>query len=254
MLKGVKHNTQIKKLNAELKQLYIENNVDPTHKYCCKCEQKHEVECFVVAKKHVFGRSSRCKVCDAAYMKEYSINNKEKIKIGQAKKFQNNKHKYKENFKKYAEAYRPIRNSKSRQKYQTDQNHKIKHNLRTSFTKFMNGTKSKKSDAYGISWEDCITHLGPIPLDMLNPSIDHIIPCEAFDFTNPEHPKLCYHPTNLRWLEYTENCSKRHKIFPELIRNTNNEWICEKIGLNLDTYLDGEYLRIITNKYIYGQR
>lgn len=244
MPKGFKHNMKVRKLNAELKNYYFENNIVPTHKWCCKCEQKLEVNKFIKAEKHIFGRCVKCRDCDAAYKKEYVDKNKDKVKIAQAKKFQNNKHKYKETNKPYIQAYKPIRNAKQKIRYDTDPNYKTRHNLRTSLTKFMNGTKKKKTNEYGISWDACIEHLGIAPSELTKSSIDHIIPCEAFDFTNSEHPKLCYYPKNLRWLEYEENCSKRHKIYPSLIRSHNLEWICKEIGLDLDTYSEGEYLRI----------
>lgn len=39
-------------------------------------------------------------------------------------------------------------------------------------------------------------------------TIDHIIPCAAYDLTKPEEQKKCFHYTNLRPLWYPDNCSK----------------------------------------------
>jgi hypothetical protein len=108
----------------------------------------------------------------------------------------------------------------------------------------MNRKKTKPSKEYGIDWNDCISHLGTSPEGMLQPSIDHIIPCKAFNFVNPEHPALCFHPTNLRWLERLENETNQDKIYPSLIRSFNLEWICKEIGLDLDSYVEGELLRV----------
>jgi len=48
--------------------------------------------------------------------------------------------------------------------------------------------------------------------------IDHIIPCKAFDFTNSDHLKICFHWSNLAPLTKSHNSSKRAKIIPQLIR------------------------------------
>lgn len=38
--------------------------------------------------------------------------------------------------------------------------------------------------------------------------IDHIIPCAAFDLTNVEDQKKCFHHTNLRALWWLDNARK----------------------------------------------
>jgi len=42
--------------------------------------------------------------------------------------------------------------------------------------------------------------------------LDHIIPCIAFDPTNIEHQKICFHYTNLQPLFAEENLKKGYKI------------------------------------------
>ena len=42
--------------------------------------------------------------------------------------------------------------------------------------------------------------------------IDHIIPCSAFDLTDPEQQKQCFHFTNLRPLWAEENLKKHKKL------------------------------------------
>ena len=54
----------------------------------------------------------------------------------------------------------------------------------------------------GITWENYGTHW----------HIDHIIPCAAFDHSNPAQLRQCWHFTNLRPLEANKNMSKGAKI------------------------------------------
>jgi hypothetical protein len=42
--------------------------------------------------------------------------------------------------------------------------------------------------------------------------IDHIIPCSAFDLTNPEQQKSCFHYTNLQPMWWRENIIKSNKL------------------------------------------
>ena len=42
--------------------------------------------------------------------------------------------------------------------------------------------------------------------------IDHKIPCDAFDLTNPEEQKKCFHYTNLQPLIKQENRTKSNRI------------------------------------------
>ena len=47
--------------------------------------------------------------------------------------------------------------------------------------------------------------------------IDHIIPCAAFDLTDPDHQRMCFHYTNLRPLWGKDNMSKNDKLTPEAL-------------------------------------
>ncbi len=42
--------------------------------------------------------------------------------------------------------------------------------------------------------------------------IDHIVPCSAFDLTDPQQQKLCFHYTNLQPLWARDNLSKHAKL------------------------------------------
>lgn len=47
--------------------------------------------------------------------------------------------------------------------------------------------------------------------------LDHIIPCAAFDLTDPDHQAMCFHYTNLRPVWGRENLSKGDRITPDAI-------------------------------------
>jgi hypothetical protein len=54
----------------------------------------------------------------------------------------------------------------------------------------------------GMSWENYGT----------NWHVDHIMPCSAFDHTNPDHVRRCWHFTNLRPMAAKENLAKGAQI------------------------------------------
>ncbi len=47
--------------------------------------------------------------------------------------------------------------------------------------------------------------------------VDHIIPCRAFDLTDPDHQRMCFHYTNLRPIWALDNLSKGDRITPEAL-------------------------------------
>lgn len=61
----------------------------------------------------------------------------------------------------------------------------------------------------GMTWENRGQHVW---------HIDHIIPVAAFDLTDPDHQRMCFHYTNMRPLWAGDNMSKKDSITPEAIR------------------------------------
>jgi hypothetical protein len=53
----------------------------------------------------------------------------------------------------------------------------------------------------GMSWENYGNKTGQW-------SVDHIIPCDLFDMTNPDHQKRCFHFSNLRPMWHVDNLRK----------------------------------------------
>ena len=109
-------------------------------------------------------------------------------------------------------------------KMKTDPIFRIKQTLRKRVLNALKTVGIKKAhktvELIGCSVEMCKEHIekqfqegmgwhnhGP-----LGWHIDHIIPCSAFDLTDPEQQKKCFHYTNLQPLWYHDNLSKGSKI------------------------------------------
>ena len=54
--------------------------------------------------------------------------------------------------------------------------------------------------------------------------VDHALPCNSFDLSDPEQQKRCFHYTNLQPLFATDNMEKGAKIFYDR-RWTENGWV-----------------------------
>lgn len=108
-----------------------------------------------------------------------------------------------------------------------DPDKKLKLNLRRLFLLKLEKQKVKKATstfAYTeVTMQEYLENLKRDPLwsDYLNKSqeisIDHIIPCALFNFTDPEEIKKCWNPRNLRLLPAKENMTKNDKFIPELV-------------------------------------
>jgi hypothetical protein len=254
-------NKVVRRLNRELRQKYLDEGIEPTHKYCSICGQLKEVDEFYKCNdgSKLFGIDAKCKFCNKErgrlyvkehkeerreYSKKYNNENKELIRKTRKEYKCKNKEEISKKNAEYHQKTKKHKNDRVKMRIKTDPEFRLRRNLRCRLWTIMNRKKNQPAKDYGVNWSDCISHLGTSPEGILQPSIDHIIPCRAFDFTNPEHPALCFHPTNLRWLSEIENESKQDKIYPSLIRSHNLEWICLEIGLDLDSYVEGELLRV----------
>ena len=127
--------------------------------------------------------------------KKYYLNNKEKVK--------------KRNLNYY------------NKRRKTDNNFRLKINLRSRLTKAVN-SKNKSNNTMvllGIpNIEFLWKHLektfkkGMTRENYGKWHIDHIIPCSSFDLTKPEEQVKCFHYTNLQALWAYENISKSDKF------------------------------------------
>lgn len=191
----------------------------PIYKTCSKCGETKTEDLFRKNKKI-------CKACKAIYDKIYRTEKSDHLK--------NIKDKYwslkenKERKRLYDIEYRRKNlkklNKQRLEKYHTDINFKIRHNLRTRLNNALraqNTKKSKSSLAFlGCSIEQVRKHLESQFQEGMTWEnhatdgwhIDHIIPCVSFDLTKEEEIKKCFHYTNLKPLWAEENLSKSGKI------------------------------------------
>ena len=118
------------------------------------------------------------------------------------------------------EEARAKRRAYKRQRIKADPSIKVQDSLRTRLNKFIKGrNKSGIRNLLSCSWLQFRRHLeSQFQRGMSWENygkhwhIDHIIPCAAFDHSNPAQLRQCWHFTNLRPLEANKNMAKGAKI------------------------------------------
>ena len=251
---------KVRKLNDELKKYYYENNIEPTHKWCRTCEEKLNIESFITKPGQIFGVNGNCRQCEVVRVGIYNQAHKEerieykdeywgkhgpRINLERSDRYHSDpvyqeKMKTEDSVRRKTEPYKKNRNIRRKNRYNTDEDYRTKSLLRGRLTDVVSGRQAgflrKRACEYGIDWAACIAHLGPRPDNINFYHIDHIVPCSCFDFTNPSHPAICFHPTNLRWALADENLAKNDTIYPELIEQYNLHWIVEYLNLDIDEW------------------
>ena len=191
------------KIKARRKELYQENKEYYTN-YRVDNAQK------IKEQKQAYYQENKEKIKERERI--YSQKNKEKIKARKKQYEIDNKDKIKARKKEYIKNNRSRITALVREKRQNDIKFKIKNNISRRFLialkTFTNSGKTQALKEYGIDIKSIVEKLGEPPQDGKKYHIDHIFPVSAFDLNNPEHIKACWHPSNLRWLEASENISK----------------------------------------------
>lgn len=173
------------------------------------------------------------------YAKEYRKNNKDLIKQKQKDRYIKNKDKYLQDQKEYylnnkeriiqrtnewriknRDKYINNRRKRKKERYYSDPifrlksnilsriNISLKHNRKSLKTEILIGCSISELKIYleskfidGMSWNNReLWH------------IDHIIPCDSFDLSNPDQQKECFHYTNLQPLWKKDNLKKSNKL------------------------------------------
>ena len=156
------------------------------------------------------------------YMKEYYKKNTEKFK-GYVKKYQTSK-KGKKKIKEYKEEYlqRPETIKHRREYYKKrmlDDSNRLKKHFLVCFRRVLNKYhqtgkfKSRREnkmayDYIGVDFNKIIEKLEPLPKNLKEYQVDHIIPQNKFDFTKKEDIKKAWSPENIRLITIEENLKK----------------------------------------------
>ncbi|PCI28781.1 hypothetical protein COB55_03400 [Candidatus Wolfebacteria bacterium] len=181
-------------------------------------------------------RGNQCKLCITEYNKQWAeehkeerekyrkqwrIYNAEHVKEYEKQHYEDNKEWHRLYSKLYLINNPDYRKNYKKRRRETDIGYKILENFRSRLWYLLNG--SPKYDTtmklVGCSIEELIGYLeslfyGDMTLENYGTYwvIDHIIPCVLFDFSNPEHQKICFHWTNLQPLTVKDNLEKGTKL------------------------------------------
>jgi hypothetical protein len=150
--------------------------------------------------------SESCKIREKLYRNK----NKEKFRLYMQKWAKENKNKTKVYLKKYRTG-----------NLQWIMKNRLRARLRELIRKELASKKHSLLPApknrYGINYEKIIEHLKPIPKDIENYEIDHIIPLCEFNLLDPAQRKIAFSPENHQWLSKRENLLKGTKIIPSYL-------------------------------------
>ena len=172
--------------------------LDSTQKLCPTCKIVKKVEMFSKHKARSDGLQRECKEC---WKKHYNSN---KTHILKQQKLESSKTR---------------RRQREKNKRQGDEAYNLECILRkrlASILRFKRCRKTHKTfELIGCSTSSVHLYLNQKNNINNQYDIDHIIPCSAFDFTNSDHQKACFHYTNLQKLPSRENQHRKRNKLPE---------------------------------------
>lgn len=192
-------------------------------KYCNKCGELKNLSEFYIRKNVKDKRTSACKKCRCAFVKEYRIKNSEKIK--------ETEHKYNIRFPERGKKWRVKNPEKAKKIIKRAREKRLstpKGKLNQYFSSAISNSLKQGSKA-GRCWESLVNYT----IDQLKKhleklfkpgmtwenygkvwEIDHKTPIVVFNFDKPEHIdfRLCWSLRNLQPLEVGENRRKHDCI------------------------------------------
>jgi hypothetical protein len=187
-------------------------------KKCTKCDIEKPFDEFVKNKNTKSGINSKCKECIKQYSKErykthshiwkeWSDNNKDKVKLSSKRWVENNPEKYKEYQKNYI-------NKWSYNQYNNNLEYRLQKILRSRLYTSLKEEYKKTSSTklIGCTLDQLKKHLEQQFTPEMNWEnygtyweIDHIKQVNTFDLKYFENQQQCFYYTNLRPLEKIEN-------------------------------------------------
>jgi hypothetical protein len=194
-------------------------------KICNRCKKELQESEFGQYSKPKSGLKAKCKKCDSE-VSMISYWKKRDSRVLHMKKYrEKNPDILKNAAKKWQDKNKEYSRAKAKERYhkkKTDPKYKIPRILRARLGMAIKKIHKSSSSVVllGCSIEQCRLHIE----SLFQPGmtwenhgnngwhVDHIIPCAAFDLTDPEQQKLCFHYTNLQPLWAEENRKKWDKI------------------------------------------
>ncbi len=204
---------------------------------CSKCGIGKEITSF-----HRRGNGYRkdCKDCVAEKTKAHRLKNSELIKSKKKKYWEENKHRFSESRSEYYNEYKTTEKRREsarnwarrnrikhieyhRHRYNTDPQFnlaiKVRRRIHMALRRIKSGRKDKIIDLLGCTYSFFKEYIEHKFIDGMNWEmvfngsihIDHIKPCSAFDLTDFENQKICFHYTNLQPLWAIDNMIKHNK-------------------------------------------
>ena len=180
-------------------------------KECTKCGITKLKNCFFKQNSKKDGLRSNCKDCINAYMKAHNAKPENKAKKAEYNAGYNAKPETKAK-----------NNARERKRRKTDEGYRTEKNLRRRLNHAMKGKKKSASTMKlvglesGTAINDGLALKSPWFKEQSVPSeelaTDHIIPCEKYDLTIPDHQKACFHYINLQLLTELDNKRKGDKV------------------------------------------
>jgi len=191
-------------------------------KTCTKCKQTKALTEFGKRSQNPDGLFNQCKVCKNIRSQKWKQNNREKVNAY----YQNNREKILKKSKRPEAKKR--RNARRKERLKTDPQFKIRSYLGSRLWRALNGISKSASTMtlVGCSISHLKDHLekqflpgmtwknyGPVW------HVDHMMPCDSFDLSDPEQQRQCFHYTNLQPLWASENMSKADTILYNRVWN-----------------------------------
>ena len=213
-----------------------------THKVCTgPCRRYLPIDDFATEKNNISGKSCICKMCRKEHQKlwarEWRKNNPEESKRKKKEYDEKNKDRNRSYHKKknQQQGVKDRRNKRNRERLKTDINYKIIRRLRRSFlsaldTNSKNGRHVKDLLCMPIeNFKKLIESMFTEGMTWDNIHMDHYIPVNNFNHSDPEQVKMCWHWSNFRPMFGYDNQSKTDTLPDDFIEGTW-KWQGSEIG------------------------